>query len=390
MSGWIWPLALLPLAFASGWWLHWRNSRRSSGAAVSRLSTTYFRGLNYLLNEQPDKAIEVFLKIAEVDRDTVETHFALGHLFRRRGEVDRAIRLHQNLVMRDNLSDEQRTEAVLALGEDYMHAGLYDRAETLFTDLLKLESSAPRAMKHLISIYQAEQDWQQAIEHAKSYESATGEPMGRLIAHFYCELAERARCQGKPDAARDNLRRAFDVDANSVRAGMLEGRLEAKAGNDVAAIRSFERVARNDPDFLPELLPDLLDAYRRHGDLARARSFLAEMIERYPGVSPVLAMTALVQEQEGGERALEYLTGQLRQRPSVRGQGALIDLSLAQGATAERDILLVLGQLTEKLLSGAPTYRCQRCGFGARAHHWHCPSCKNWGTVKPIHGTAGE
>lgn len=390
MNVWIWPLALLPLAFASGWWLHSRRSRRISGVAVSRLSTTYFRGLNYLLNEQPDKAIEVFLKIAEVDRDTVETHFALGHLFRRRGEVDRAIRLHQNLVMRDNLSDQQRTEAVLALGEDYMRAGLYDRAETLFTDLLKLESSAPRAMKHLISIYQAEQDWEQAIENAQNYESATGEPMGRLVAHFYCELAERARCRGDREAARAHLHRAFDADANNVRAGMLEGRMHMAEGNDLGAIRAYERVARNDPDFLPEVLPDLLAGYRRHGDMTRARSFLSEMIERHPGVSPVLAMTALVQEQEGGERALEYLTGQLRQRPSVRGQGALIDLSLEQGTAAERDILLVLKQLTEKLLSGAPTYRCQRCGFGARAHHWHCPSCKNWGTVKPIHGTVGE
>ena len=390
MNAWIWPLALLPLAFASGWWLHSRHSRRASGAAVSRLSTTYFRGLNYLLNEQPDKAIEVFLKIAEVDRETVETHFALGHLFRRRGEVDRAIRLHQNLVMRENLSDEQRTQAVLALGEDYMRAGLYDRAETLFSDLQKLESSAPQAMKHLISIYQAEQDWEQAIRHAQSYEAATGEPMGRLIAHFHCELAERARSRGDASASRDHLRQAFDVDANSVRAGMLEGRMEAAAGNDLAAIRALERVARNDPDFLPELLPDLLACYHRHGDLARARAFLAEMIERHAGVSPVLAMTRLVQEQEGGEQALEYLAGQLRQRPSVRGQGALIDLSLQQGAAAERDILLVLRQLTEKLLSGSPSYRCQRCGFGARAHHWHCPSCKSWGTVKPIHGTSGE
>jgi lipopolysaccharide biosynthesis regulator YciM len=390
VSEWALLFLLLPLAAASGWYVSKRAGERQRGQQVSKLSTTYFRGLNYLLNEQPDKAIEVFLQVAEVDKGTVETHFALGNLFRKRGEVDRAIRVHQNLIERPSLTDEQRTQAVLELGEDFMRAGLLDRAEQLFSDLIKLNASAPQALKHLISIYQQERDWPKAIEHARRFETATGEPKGKLIAHFQCELAEQARSLGDIPTARARLADAYRDDSNCIRAGILEGQIELSANNDQAAIRAFERVARNDVEYLPEFLKPLLACYERRGERGRARAFLAEMIERYPGVSALLAQTRLIQQDEGRDAAIEFLTRQLRQRPSVRGQGALIELSLSQGRPEERDSLLVLKQLTEQLVAGTPAYRCGRCGFGARAHHWQCPSCKNWGTVKPIHGPNGE
>ena len=175
---------LLPLAAGASWWAARRGIARVSGAQVDRLRSTYFRGLNYLLNEQPDKAIEVFLQIAEVDSNTIETHLALGNLFRRRGEVDRAIRVHQNLVARPTLNAEQKTSALLELGEDYMRAGLLDRAETLFTDLVGIDARAPSALRHLISIYQQERDWHKAIDHARRLEQATGESQGRMIAQY--------------------------------------------------------------------------------------------------------------------------------------------------------------------------------------------------------------
>jgi lipopolysaccharide biosynthesis regulator YciM len=381
---------LLPVAAASGWLVARRSGERQRGVQIGKLSRTYFKGVNFLLNEQPDKAIEVFLELAEVDKNTVETHFALGNLFRRRGEVDRAIRVHQNLIARPTLTDEQRTQAVLELGEDFMRAGLLDRAETLFADLVKAKASVPAALRHLISIYQQERDWTKAIEHARRYETATGEPMGKLIAQFQCELAEAARARGDIPAARAFLVQAYADDTHCIRAGIVEGQIELAAGNDQAAIRAFERVARHDVEYLPEFLRPLLAAYERRGERARARAFLAEMIERYPGVSALLAQTRLIDQDEGREAATDFLTRQLRQRPSVRGQGALIDLGLANSRPEEKDRLLVLKQLTEQLVAGTPSYRCGRCGFGARAHHWQCPSCKNWGTVKPIHGPTGE
>jgi lipopolysaccharide assembly protein B len=382
VSEWFWFFLLLPLAAVSGWVIGRRGGERHSDTQVSRLSTTYFRGLNYLLNEQPDKAIEVFLRIAELDKDTFETQVALGHLFRRRGEVDRAIRLHQALVQRPGLSDQQKVQALLALGEDYMRSGLLDRAETVFSDLVKLEI-APQALRHLIGIYQAERDWARAIEAASRFERATGESMGKLVAHFECELADRHRAAGEVDAARAAVARASEADGNSVRAGLLEGRIEVEAGNDAAAIRAFERVARHDPDYLPELLPALLACYERTGDEPGARAFLGEMIEHYRGVAPVLALARLIEADEGVPAARAWLAQQLKDRPSVRGEAALIELTLAEGGDPG-STLRDLAQITDQLLVRNPSYRCNRCGFGARAHHWQCPSCKEWGSVKPL------
>ncbi len=383
ISEWLWFFLLLPVAAVTGWVVGRRGGERHSTTQVSRLSTTYFRGLNYLLNEQPDKAIELFLHIAELDKDTFETQVALGHLFRRRGEVDRAIRLHQALVQRPGLSDAQKVQALLALGEDYMKSGLLDRAETVFSDLVDLDMRAPLALRHLINIYQSEREWDKAIENAQRYEAATGESMGKLIGQFECELADRHRAAGDIAGARAAVARAYQADANSVRAGMLEGRLEIESGNDAAAIRSFERVARTDPDYLPEVMPALLSCYESTGDRSGARAFLAEMCEHYRGIAPVLALTRMVDSQDGVAAARAYLAKELKDRPSVRGQAALMELSIAEGA----DPLATLHDLkdiTEQLLVRNPSYRCNQCGFGARSHHWQCPSCKAWGSVKPL------
>jgi len=383
LNEWIWWIVLLPTAALLGWVIGRRGGERHSDSQVSKLSTTYFRGLNYLLNEQPDKAIELFLHIAELDKETFETQVALGHLFRRRGEVDRAIRLHQALVQRNDLSDAQKVQAMLALGEDYMRSGLLDRAETVFSDLAKIDQRAPQALRHLIGIYQAERDWPKAIENATRYEMVTGEPMGKLIGQFECELAERLRSNGDVDGARQAVVRAYQADSTSVRAGMMEGRIEQETGNPIAAIRALERAAQHDPDYLPEILPPLLDAYEQVGDMSGARAFLAQMCEHYRGISPVLAMTRLVEASEGVAAARAYLAQQLKDRPSVRGEAALIDLTLAEQADPAAT-LYDLKHITDQLLVRNPSYRCARCGFGARSHHWQCPSCKEWGTVKPL------
>jgi lipopolysaccharide assembly protein B len=168
-----------------------------------------------------------------------------------------------------------------------------------------------------------------------------------------------------------------------VRAGLLEGRIEVEAGRDAAAIRAFERVARHDPDYLPELLPALLACYERSGDEPGARAFLGEMIEHYRGIAPVLALARLIEAGEGVPAARAWLAQQLKDRPSVRGEAALIELTMAEGGDPGAT-LRDLAQITDQLLVRNPSYRCNRCGFGARAHHWQCPSCKEWGTVKPL------
>lgn len=383
LDQWMWFVIFVPLAGLFGWVLGRRGGEQHSGHQVNKLSTTYFRGLNYLLNEQPDKAIELFLHVAELDMDTFETQVALGHLFRKRGEVDRAIRLHQALAQRPDLTDAQKVQALSALGEDYMRAGLLDRAETVFGDLAKLDQRAPQALRHLIGIYQSERDWPKAIDNAMRYEAATGEAMGKLVAQFECELADRCRSNGDSDAAREAIRRAYAADPTSVRAGISEGKLEAEAGNALAAIRAFERAAQHDPEFLPVILPQLLENYAKVGERSGARAFLSGMCEHYRGIAPVLALTHMVEADEGVTAARQYLAEQLKDRPSVRGEAALIDLSLRDHANADAT-LHDLKHITEQLLVRNPSYRCTRCGFGARSHHWQCPSCKDWGTVKPL------
>jgi len=381
---------LLPVAAWSGWLVGRHSSARRSGARVTELSSNYFRGLNYLLNEQPDKAIEVFMKLAEFNRDTVETHLALGNLFRRRGEVDRAIRVHQHLVGRPNLSGEEKTVALLELGEDYMRAGLLDRAEALFDDLVAMNAHAPSALRHLIAIYQHERDWHKAIDHARRLEVMTGEPQEPTIAQFYCELAEQSRVHGARAEARTYLDQAFASETACVRAHIIAGHLLAEEGDHAGAVEAYEHAAQADVDFVLEILPPLLDNYARSQQMDRAETFLVDVIGRYQGISPVLALMRLYAGREGERVAVDFLTRQLRQRPSVRGLMALIDATLDKTTGEARENFLILRDLTRKLLEGQAMYRCNRCGFGAKAHHWQCPSCKNWGTVRPIHGVVNE
>ncbi|MEO7064688.1 MAG: lipopolysaccharide assembly protein LapB [Dokdonella sp.] len=381
---------LLPVAAFSGWVLGRRRSERTSGARVNELSTSYFRGLNYLLNEQQDKAIEVFLKLAEINRDTVETHLALGNLFRRRGEVERAIRVHQHLISRPNLNQDEKTIALLELGEDYMRAGLLDRAETLFTDLVAMDALAPSALKHLIGIYQHERDWNKSIENALRLQQATGDSQGALIAQFHCELAELSRAQGAREDAHAHVADAFAAEPECVRAHMIEGHLESAAGHLDLAIQAFERVAELDVDYVPEILSPLLDCYARAQHMQRAEEFLLRITERYQGVSPVLALAKMYTITRGEAAAAEFLNQVLRERPSVRALMAMIDANLRTVSEESRGKFLILRDLTSKLVEGKAMYRCNQCGFGAKAHHWQCPSCKNWGTVRPIHGVVGE
>lgn len=383
-------VALVPAAFVLGWWASRQIGARRSGAEVSELSSDYFRGLNYLLNEEQDKAIEVFLKLAEYNRDTVETHLALGNLFRRRGEVDRAIRLHQHLVSRPGLTDAMKTVALLELGEDYMRAGLLDRAEALFSDLVAMDAHAPSALRHLIAIYQHERDWHKAIEHARRLEVMTGEDEAPMIAQFYCELADRSRQHGARAEARDYLRQAFECQPGCVRAFMLTGRLLSEDGQHAEAVTAYEAAIKADIAFTPDILPPLLNSYARSQQMERAEGFLRDMLGRYHGVSPVLALTHLYRQRDGERAAIDFLTAQLRQRPSVRGLMALIDATMDKIEGEARENFLILRDLTRKLLEGQAMYRCSRCGFGAKAHHWQCPSCKSWSTIRPIHGVASE
>ncbi|KPK40867.1 MAG: hypothetical protein AMJ69_00855 [Gammaproteobacteria bacterium SG8_47] len=382
---------LLPVAALSGWYIGRRRSHAPANPrAQGRLAAEYFQGLNYLLNEQQDKAIEVFVRMLEVDSDTVETHFALGNLFRRRGEVDRAIRIHQNIIARPTLKPAQRDQALYELGLDYMHAGLFDRAETLFQELVTSGAYREHALRQLIAIFQQEKEWEKAIEATRRLEAITSENLDPIIAQYYCELAEQARHGGDASHAVKMLRRALTADHDCVRASMLEGDLSMAADNCKAALRAYRRVEEQDPDYMSEILDALTECYQRIGKPQAAIEYLSEVAERHHSMSAILVLANLKRQTDGDEAACELLSEHLRQHPSLRGVERLLSWSVDRQSGEGRVTLQMLQQFLGRLVHEKPIYQCHNCGFTGRSLHWQCPTCKHWTTVKPIHGVEGE
>jgi lipopolysaccharide biosynthesis regulator YciM len=382
-------IAAIVVALAAAWFLGRRAGRRlASGDA--QLPAHYLQGLNYLLNEQPDKAIEVFTKLIEVDSETVETHFALGNLFRRRGEVERAIRIHQNLIARPTLNKTQRTQALYELGLDYMRAGILSRAESVFQQLVDDDAWGAASLRQLIEIYQQEREWAKAIEFTRKLEQSTGQAHSAIVAQYHCELAEQALGAGQNDAAGEHISIALEADPKCVRASLLQGRRAAAIGEVDAAVTAYARVEHQDPEFLPEALGPVEQLYERMGQPDKALEFARGAYEKHGGIAALLTVADLLRRLHGDATASAFVADQLRKRPSVRGLHRLIELNLEHSRAEARENLIVLKELTSRLLANKPAYRCKQCGFNAKSLHWQCPGCKNWNSLKPIQSMEGE
>ncbi|EDN67267.1 heat shock protein [Beggiatoa sp. PS] len=379
---------LLPVAAASGWLAARHHEQKKS--IRSSLAPDYFKGLNYLLNEEPDKAIDIFLKLIEIDNETVETHFALGVLFRRRGEVNRAIRIHQNLMARQSLEPQQRSLAMFELGEDYQSAGLLDRAESLFQELVTSNTHQVLALRQLLEIYQQEHDWEKAIRTAQKLHHASNEPLSPVIAQYYCEQAQDYIAQGNSHAAQQTIQQALKTDSNCVRASLLEGQLALEQDNPKKAIIAFKRVEEQNPNYLIEVVEPLQICYQKIGQLEKFIHYLHLILERYGSITPMLVLANRIKQQQGEQKAADFLVKQMHNRPSLRGLDYLLDLVLTKSDCITRDHLLLLKDVTKQLLKNRAFYKCRHCGFQARKLHWQCPSCKQWNTVKPTQGIDGE
>ena len=381
---------LLPVAAAFGWFAARRSMGKPGRCSDSILGPEYIKGLNYLLNEQQDKAIDVFIRMLEVNSDTVETHLALGNLFRKRGEVDRAIRIHQNLIARSTLSNEQRTDAILELGQDYMKAGLFDRAEALFQELIENNVHLSSVLPLLLDIYQQERDWENAIAIAGQMGFVGEQPAKSVIAQFYCELAENARARSDTEEAGRLLEKAGEYNPHCARARLSSGGIARQKGDYQAALAAYEQVAESDIELLPEILDNMHACHVELGTIDGMIDYLHRAISQYAGISPVLALADIMANEKGGASAAEFIAGELGKRPSVRGLSRFIDLSLSRSEGAAHENLIILKNITDQLLENKPVYKCHDCGFCGKTLHWQCPSCKHWNTVKPIHGVEGE
>lgn len=373
---------LLPVAAASGWWAANRSARKREARGEHESNPVYFKGLNHLLNEEPDKAIDVFVEMLEVDSDTVETHLALGNLFRRRGEVDRAIRIHQNLIARPALSREQRAQALLELGQDYMRAGLFDRAENLFKELRQSKLHVSHALSNLRTIYQQEKDWEACLEIADAMEKASGQSQSLDKSHYYCELALKARQAAKPAEAERHLKRALGVERRCVRANHMMAQLAFDRGDTKEAIKLLRMTVEQDPEYLPEVIQEIVEGYRAQSDLRTLRQFLESVTTQYPSSGSQLQLAELIRQQEGDASAIEYLGQQLARLPSMPGLIRLVELQCQSPANDGNPLLNSVRSHLNSLMADNANYQCHQCGFQAKQLHWQCPSCRRWSTIK--------
>jgi lipopolysaccharide assembly protein B len=374
---------LLPLAAASGWYAAHRDQRRKSPPKDGGLSPDYFRGINYLLNEQPDKAIEVFTLMLEVNTETVETHLALGSLFRRRGEVERAIRIHQNLIARPTLDKTQRSQALCELAQDYHKAGLLDRAENLFLELTEIPAHAEQALRLLMHIYEQEKDWDKAITAGRRLAKTAGRNLEPVIAQYHCELGERALHTGNIAHARSCAMDALAIDPKCVRASILAGRVAAMQGNDRDAILAWQKIEQQDAEYLDEVIDEIATAFRKLNEESQLHLYLRDVAHRKPGVRTLLTIAELIRARDGESAAQTFIAERLRQQPSVPGLKKLIDLQVTQDAPVARANIDLIKDILDQLAAQQEGYQCRQCGFRGQVLHWQCPACHGWITMQP-------
>lgn len=375
--------ALLPVAATCGWYAGRQRSKRgNSGRDILKIQRDYFKGLNYLINEQPDKAVDVFIKLLEVDSDTVETHLALGSLFRRRGEVERAIRIHQNIIARPNLAPHHRFQALSELGQDYLRAGVLDRAERLFLELIELGEKDLSSYRFLLSIYQQEKDWQNAINIAKKL-LGVDKTIGEVIAQYYCELAEECLDAKQTHDALGYLKKAQGFDANCVRASLIRAAIEYQSKNYKMAIHYYQKVIDQDSAFISEVVGSLVECYRQLDAEDKMIQYFKECLALHPHISLVIAIANSLQRSQSDEVAAQFIASQIQEQPTLVGLKYLLKSYLQGKIQFSKKQAEEIYVFIERLLDKSTSFRCGHCGFASQNLFWLCPSCHKWKTFRP-------
>ncbi len=383
MESWIlWFLFVL--AIAAGWWLGRRERKRPQSLEL---------GLQYLLNDQQDQAVAALVGELEFLSDNVETHLALGGLLRRRGELERAVVVHESILSRTRLDTKTRHEVEIELARDYLQAGLLDRAEALSLQLAKENPKfQTESLKITLSIYEQEREWEKAIETAKlMLGGANEEQIDQAISHYYCEQAEQLFEAGNISAARDAISGATGHLPRNPRVSLIQAKMELHEGRFDQAIKVLKRLPEQDVDFVPEALLLLKKTYQLGGfDLGDYRAFLESCLNKTSSISIVLAVAEIIKEVQGDEAAAKYIANYLKKNPTLRGLTQLIDLHVENAHGISKQNLYILRSFAEALAADKPAYRCIECGFEGKRLNWRCPSCKKWSSTRPIFGLEGE
>jgi lipopolysaccharide biosynthesis regulator YciM len=376
-----WMLLGIPLFFTLGW-VAARVDIRQIVSESRSLPRGYFKGLNLLLNDQPDKAIDAFIEIVKLDPETADLHFALGNLFRRRGETERAIRVHQNLLARPDLPEEQKLQAQYELGMDYLKAGLLDRAEESFNALVTT-SYAVQARRALLEIFQREKEWPRAIESAIGLQESGAGARQKEIAQFYCELAQDALVHMDIDAAMPLLEKALQADRKNVRATMLTGDAQLAKGDVEAALVTWRRVEQQSVPHVALVAARLMDGYRKVGRPQEGLNLLKSYLAEASSIDLIEVVFKAVVEMHGVEEAKQLVIEELRRTPTLLSLDKLLEVRLMDAPPEIVSELSMVKNLVHGYTQKLARYQCSHCGFKARQFYWQCPGCSLWETYPP-------
>jgi lipopolysaccharide biosynthesis regulator YciM len=370
-----WWLLVLPLFFTLGW-IAARVDIKHLISESTTLPAAYFRGLNFLISDQHDRAVEAFSEAMQANTDSLELHFALGSLFRRTGETDRAINMHLNLLDKKELTPNQKNAVKAELAQDYLKAGLYDRAEELFKGLDDTRYRQP-ALHALLEIYVREREWTRAIDTATELERLSGVPFRQEIAQYYCELAMNEIIVQNPDAARNQLHMALDSNKNCVRANVLLGDLEVNDGAHQAAISHWKHIEFQQPEYLGLVAGKMLKSYRASEQLKEGLDQLNTYLETYklPSLMSVLYEATLT--EEGAEKATKLARNELIRQPNLTTLDQLLQ-ARAMAEDANNQDIQLMQQTVRNAIGNRSAYHCDQCGFRAKQFHWQCPACNAW------------
>jgi len=317
-----------------------------------------------------------------VDDKTIETHFALGSLFRRRGEVDRAIRIHQNIIARPDLGAAQRDQALYSLAKDYLHAGLLDRAEKLFVRLGQASRYQVQALENLCRIYEQEKEWQKAIDCGQRLEMIGGRSLALQIAHYYCELAEASAAANDYPAARQFVKKAQAGRPRTMRGALTRAHIARETDDFKTALRLYHRIIDEHTYLICEALPEIVATYHEEGSMDGLDSTLRSMLDKNPEMSSLIAYTAIVNNIGGIPIIDQCVQKYMLEEPTL---AEFVDLqSIAGGESdSQKSALAKVRKALSKLATATPRYQCQECGFSSQRLLWQCPSCRNWETQRP-------
>ena len=365
---WVVAIAALVVGILAG---HYGWGRRWP-VRPGKIHADYLAGLDFLITEQPDRALDAFLKLVDANPDTLETHFALGSLYRRRGEVERAIRVHRNLLARSGLAAEHREQALLALAQDYLRAGLLDRAETFFQRVGEGTRLRATALDALRRIYERQRDWPKALEAYGRLAEIKLAPPRSVAAHYMCELATYSIERGDHPEARRLLRQARGEARPFARAAVLRAQIAERDGEPELAVRLLTWALRESPKLLHDELGHLV---RLAGVEVRDRllgELVAQAETRDFNELKGLVFAALSISLAGAKPLRSAIEKVFEREPTLQA------LLQADGGTPFERLATEIGTLMER----AETYRCGDCGFAARRFYWQCPGCQCWDTFE--------